>query len=196
VAAAITFDQLQQLPITRYQEIRNQLPHGALLFAAGTYTISRLIQQFTRSPWSHVGIVFSSKSLQRVLLLESVEDMGVRFAPVSKYLDDYENGKPYRGNLVIAQAANVDEALERRIASFGIDQLTKPYDKEEIAEIAVRIALRKGRRDDSGRKFICSELVQACYASGGYEFPADAGGFISPQDIWADSRVALRWRIQ
>jgi hypothetical protein len=184
------------MPITAYEDIRDQIPHGALLFAAGTYAISELIQRFTQSPWSHVGIIFSANNLQRVLLLESVEDMGVRFAPVSKYLDDYEDGQPYRGNLVIAQAEDVDQTLERQVASFGIDQLTKPYDKEEIAEIAVRIALKAGRKADSGRKYICSELVQACFASAGYVFPTDDGGFISPEDIWTDPRVEVRWRIQ
>ena len=50
----------------------------------------------TDSPWSHVGVVFWLKSIQRVLLLESVESIGVRFAPLSKYLSDYKKGKPYR----------------------------------------------------------------------------------------------------
>jgi len=192
VAAHLTFDQLRQLPVTRYKEIRDQLPHGALLFAAGSYAISQLIQHFTQSPWSHVGILFWVKNLRRALLLESVEDTGVRFAPVSKYLDDYEDGQPYRGNLVIAQAGDVDEDLERQVGAFGIDQLTRPYDKEEIAEIAARIALKIGRKPDSGRKYICSERVQACFGSAGYVFPYGPGGFISPEDIWADQPVMLR----
>jgi hypothetical protein len=196
MAAHLTPDQLRELPVTPYAQVRAQIPPGALFFAAGTYAISRLIQQFTNSPWSHVGILFWSKSLDRVLLLESVEDTGVRFAPVSKYLDDYEDDQPYRGSLVIAQADGVDEALERQVAAFGVDQLTRPYDKEEIAEIALRIALKIGRKPDSGRKFICSELVQACFASAGYVFPLGPGGFISPEDIWTDKRVALKWRIQ
>ena len=85
---------IKALPVLPYAALRTKLKSGDILFASGDYLVSKAIQKMTGSPWSHVGIVFRLDSIDRMLLLESVEDMGVRFAPLSKYLDDYEDGKP------------------------------------------------------------------------------------------------------
>ena len=83
MAASISVKALKALPVDSYQQRRAKLRSGDLLFASGDYTVSKAIRKMTDSPWSHVGVVFWLKSIQRVLLLESVESIGVRFAPLS-----------------------------------------------------------------------------------------------------------------
>jgi hypothetical protein len=138
--------------------------------------------------------MFRLDSIDRILLLESVEDMGVRFVPLSKYLTDYEHGKPYRGRIVMARCAGVDEEIVSGLAGFGIDELTRPYDKDEVAQIVARIALGIGKKERD-RDYICSELVYECFSHAGKEFAYDERGFISPENVWLNEAVSLVARI-
>jgi hypothetical protein len=185
---------IKELPVMPYSELRPELRSGDLLFASGDYLVSKAIQKVTGSPWSHVGIVFRLDSIQRLLLLESVEDMGVRFAPLSKYLNNYEDGKPYKGRMVIARCQDVDSVIVGGLASFGIDELTQPYDKNEIAKILARITLGLGKKKKD-REYICSELVYECFSHAGKEFAYNEKGFISPEDVWADGKVSIIGRL-
>ena len=194
MADHIESKEIKALPILSYNEIRANLKSGDILFTSGDYLISRAIQKMTGSPWSHVGIVFRLDSIGRVLLLESVEDMGVRFAPLSKYLNDYEDGKPYKGRAVIARCKDVKSETVKGLSTFGIDELTQPYDKDEIAKIMARITLGIGKKERD-REYICSELVYECFAHSGKEFAYNANGFISPEDIWLDQKLSLVGRV-
>jgi len=194
MATHIESKDIKALSVTSYQELRTKLKSGDLLFASGDYLVSKAIQKMTDSPWSHVGIVFKLDSIDRMLLLESVEDMGVRFAPLSKYLNDYENRKPYKGRVVLGRCSDIDQGIVNELAKFGIDELTRPYDKDEIANILARITLGIGKKERD-REYICSELVYECFASAGKEFAYDARGFISPENIWIDKKVSLVGRI-
>lgn len=95
--------EIKALDVKPYEELRAGIRSGDLMFVSGDYLVSKTIQHFTDSPWSHVGILLRLGDIDRVLLLESVDDMGVRFAPLSKYLRDYENGQPYGGRIVLAR---------------------------------------------------------------------------------------------
>lgn len=195
MAEAITKAQIRQLPVIGYETVRGQLRSGDLVFCSGSYLFSGLIQRFTRSVWSHVGIVYKDDHLQRVFVLESETAIGVRLAPVSKYLRDYHGrNRPYRGNIVVARVLpDVDAEGIKRAVSFGMDELTKPYDNFEILRIAFRILFRVGRRTRD-RKYICSELVEECFRKAGVSFKL-SDNFISPDDIWKDKAVQWQHRI-
>jgi len=194
MAAHLESKDIRVLPVVPYADLRSKLRSGDLLFTSGDYLVSKAIQKVTGSPWSHVGIVFRVDSINRVLLLESVEDMGVRFAPLSKYLSDYEDGKPYKGRAVLARCKDVNSKTVAGLSTFGIDELTQPYDKDEIAKILARITLGIGKKEKD-REYICSELVYECFAHAGKEFAYNPKGFISPEDIWLDEKVSLVGRI-
>lgn len=194
MAAHIESKGIKALPVLTYSDIRAELKSGDILFTSGDYLISKAIQKMTGSPWSHVGIVFRLDSIDRVLLLESVEDMGVRFAPLSKYLNDYEDGKPYKGRAVLARCKDVTSKTVASLSTFGIDELTQPYDKDEIAKIMARITLGIGKKERD-REYICSELVYECFARAGKEFAYNSKGFISPEDVWVDEKLSLVGRV-
>jgi hypothetical protein len=194
VAEPLSLTELERLPVTPYAEVRPLLKSGDLLFAAGRYLLSRAIQHATRSPWSHVGIVFHVGTFDRKLLLESVEDAGVRMAPLTKYLHDYDHGKPYDGMLVLARFQVLNPEMVVRLGQFGTDLMTRPYGCEEIGSTVARIALGLGR-EGKNRNYISSELVQHCFQNAGYAFDHDPNRFITPQDIWTDRNVTLLARI-
>lgn len=194
MATHIENKDIKTLPVLAYSDIRVKLKSGDIFFTSGNYLISKSIQKMTGSPWSHVGIVFRLDAIDRVLLLESVEDMGVRFAPLSKYINDYEDGKPYNGRAVFARCEDVTSETIKGLSRFGIDELTQPYDKDEIAKIMARITLGIGRKVRD-REYICSELVYECFARVGKEFAYNPKGFISPEDIWVDKKISLVGRV-
>lgn len=189
MAEPIVKREIARLPVQRYEEVRGALRSGDLVFCSGSYLFSGLIQRFTRSVWSHVGIVYRDEHLQRVFLLESETGIGVRLVPISKYLRDYHGRRrPYRGQIVVARV-NPEPGDERvrQAVSYGMDLLTRPYDNAEIMRIAMRIAFRIGRRTQD-RKFICSELVDECFRAAGVRF-VRRDNYISPDDIWRDPGV-------
>jgi cell wall-associated NlpC family hydrolase len=186
---------IARLPVRPYDHVRSELRSGDLVFCSGSYVFSGVIQRFTKSVWSHVGIVYRDDHLQRLFILESETGIGVRLVPISKYLRDYHGRRrPYRGQIVIGRV-NPEPGDEpvRRAVSFGMDLLTKPYDNFEILRIAARIAFRVGRRTQD-RKFICSELVDECYRAAGVKFRR-RDNYISPDDIWRDPGVAMLARV-
>jgi cell wall-associated NlpC family hydrolase len=195
MAEPILKREIKRLPVRRYEAVRDELRSGDLVFCSGSYFFSGLIQRFTRSVWSHVGIVYRDDHLQRLFILESETGIGVRLVPISKYLRDYHGRRrPYRGQIVIGRIEPAPaEAQARQAISFGMDLLTKPYDNFEILRIAARILFRVGRRTQD-RKFICSELVDECYRAAGVRF-ARRDNYISPDDIWRDPGVRVLARV-
>ncbi len=179
----------------KYEDIRSTLKTGDLVFCSGNYLFSRLIQRFTKSLWSHVGMVYYDSAIDRMLILESEKLYGVRFAPLSKYMKDYHGkNKPYKGLIAVARLEpELDLEQLKKGISFGMDELTKPYDDWEILRIAMRILFKRGRRVKD-RKYICSELVQVCFKQIGIVFNY-RNKIISPDDIWKDQRLVMKYRL-
>lgn len=195
MAHNLTKEQIAQMPPRKYKAIRDELQTGDIVFCSGNYLFSKLIRRFTKSVWSHVGIIYNDDSLGRVLILESEKAYGVRLAPLSKYVKDYHGkNKPYKGMVVIARVSPaLEKAKLNKAISFGLDELTKPYDNWEVLRVAIRTVLGIGKKEKN-REYICSELVQACFHQIGIEFK-DNDTKISPNDIWLDERVSLLFRI-
>jgi hypothetical protein len=194
MAEHMELKDIKALSVTPYEEVRDALASGDLLFASGDYLVSKTIQKFTDSPWSHVGIVFRLDSIDRIMLLESVEDIGVRFIPLSKYLTEYEHEKPYRGRVVLAHCQGVDAEIVSGLAGFGIDELTRTYHNDEVAEILARVALGIGKKERD-TQYVSSELVYECFSHAGKEFEYDVRSFIAPEHIWRNESVSLMGRI-
>ena len=195
MATPITKPAIGKLTPQAYESVRDELRSGDLVFCSGSYVFSGMIQRMTHSVWSHVGMIYRDDNLGRIFILESETGIGVRLAPLSKYLRDYHGRRhPYKGQIVVAQVhPAIDEAQVKRAISFGMDELTKPYDNFEILRIAMRIMLRIGRRTRD-RKYICSELVNDCFRQAGVRFHLE-DNYVSPDDIWRDPAVQMRWRI-
>ena len=85
---AIAVDKFPQDSVTDYEKLRKSLQNGDVLICSGTGIFSSMIQQATGSVWSHVAFVLRLDSIDRVMLLESVEPIGVRTVRLSKYLED------------------------------------------------------------------------------------------------------------
>lgn len=200
----IAIDRFPKDPVSDYHKVvRKNLRNGDVLICSGSGIFSSMIQQATDSVWSHVAFVLRLDSIDRVMLLESVEPIGVRTVRLSKYMEDYgNNGKPYPGGLAIIRhrnfAATVDASRLTQLAQYAVDQFGYPYDKDEIAKIAARILASKVpftkkqmRKISPDREFICSEYVARCYGQVGIEVQWNQLGFVAPSDFAADPNFDL-----
>lgn len=195
MADAITKKQIRELPVVPYNKVRDILKTGHIFFSSGSYAFSGIIQRLTKSAWSHVAIVYKDEELGRVMILEAEPKIGIRLIPLSKYLKDYKGTRrPYKGQIVMAKLSNeLDHKMLNKAISFGLDELTRPYDNWEIIRIMTRILFRIGKRERN-KSYICSELVKAAFDKAGVDFPM-RDTYISPQEIWVDKRVEPLFRL-
>ena len=195
MADTVTKKQIKEFPVIPYEKIRDQLKTGHIFFSSGSYAFSGIIQKLTKSAWSHVAIIYKDEELGRVMVLEAEPRIGIRLAPLSVYLKNYKGTKrAYKGQIVLAKL-NFDLGHEKlnKAISFGLDELTRPYDNWEIIRIMTRILFRIGKKEKN-KNYICSELVRDAFAKAGVVFRLN-DTYISPQEIWKDIRVQMKYRV-
>jgi hypothetical protein len=195
MAAPLSKKEMEQEIKVPYEKIRSELKTGQLVFCSGKYTFSGIIQRLTKSVWSHVAIIYKDEELGRVLVLEAEPYIGIRLVPLSKYLRDYKGKKkPYKGLIFIADLVEpVEKPKLNKAISFGLDELTRPYDNWEIVRIMMRILFKIGKREKN-RNYICSELVKSAFDKANVNFPMK-DSYISPDGIWSDKKIQKKYRI-
>lgn len=193
-----------QLPLVNYADIRDEIANGDILLCSGEYMSSRLIRKASASCWSHVAFILRADTIDRVMVLESIEGKGVRTIPLSEYVRNFEGSDVgYKGRLALARHADFAARLTpdslKKMSQFAVDRLSYPYDEEEIARITARIigAFLDFSPGEIARdnEFICSEYVYECYRRIGIDIPYDPRGFIAPADFARAEGMNLQWEI-
>lgn len=186
-----------------YDRIRPEIRSGDILMCAGSGWFSKMIQRATGSVWSHVAFIMRLEPIDRVMVLESVEPIGVRTVPLRKYLVDYDSkGNAYPGGLVLIRHRQLEKKSDsdtlQKFGQFAVDLFGYPYDRYEIAKIAARIASAKipfSREEQKelqpDREYICSEYVWECYREIGIRIKHDPKGFVAPSDFAAAPDMEL-----
>ncbi|MCC2625106.1 MAG: hypothetical protein K0R14_979 [Burkholderiales bacterium] len=193
---SLPIDKFPELTPCNYAAIRSQIRSGDILLASGSAVFSKLIQQATNSIWSHVAFILRLDAIDRIMVLESVESIGVRTVPLSSYLKDYNGtGQAYPGKLLIARHDSFAGVDITKLSQTAVDLLGYPYASEDIAKIAAKIEMGKFGIDNkqpliqSDKAFICSEYVYTCYKSVGITIGYDQGGYIAPADYAKDQHI-------
>ncbi|MDQ8195596.1 YiiX/YebB-like N1pC/P60 family cysteine hydrolase [Coraliomargarita sp. SDUM461004] len=186
----------------RYPNIQT----GDLLLCSGSGWFSKMIQAATRSRWSHVALVLRLDAFDRIMLLESVEPIGVRTVPLNQYLTNYDQqGHAYPGHMQIMRhrdfARQVAPDALATLGRFAVDRFGYPYDSQQIAEIAARITLNRMAPEmldslpswpsEHQEAYICSEYVAACYRQVGLSVEGEHFGFVTPADF--AEHPAIEW---
>ncbi len=183
------------LPTHRYNQLRHDIKSGDILLCSGNAAFSNMIKQVTKSVWSHVAFILRLDAIDRIMVLESVESIGVRTVPLSSYVFDYNaTGKGYPGRLMLARHSDVKQENIAKLSKTATDLLGYPYNTEEIVRIATRIGLsvlglNKGKDAPPTREFICSEYAYRCFNSIGITFDYNPLGFIAPVDFARSEKV-------
>jgi hypothetical protein len=194
----ISNDALQTLPQMDAEAIERDIQDGDLLLCSGTRIFSKLIRWATKSPWSHVAIAMRADPIGRVMVLESVEKIGVRTLPFQTFAFGVGGKHPYPGRIVLARHARLAAAgpeTQRRVAQFAVDTLGDPFAPGEVLKIAARIIVgsinqKMPEAMQARDEYICSEFVAMCFEKAGLRIPWDGRGFIAPCDFAADPDVS------
>jgi len=187
---AISVKKFPNIRTKPYKDVRDQLQSGDILLCAGSGIFSKMIRKASNSIWSHVAFIMRLDDIDRVMVLESVEPIGVRTVPFSHYIRNYRDSKGYPGRLLVARHRDFPTDQPRKLnklSRFAVDRFGYPYDKDEIARIAARIGfglfgIKKGR-PKWDQEYICSEYAWVCYRSVGIDIVWDDRGFIAPKDF-------------
>lgn len=191
---ASAFPAVNALP---YASVRSAIRSGDILLCSGNSPFSRMIQQATQSVWSHVGFIIQLDIIDRIMVLESVESIGVRTVPLSQYALNYQGThKSYPGRVLIARHAQFQPDQITQLSRHAVDLLGTPYHTGEIIQIAARIGghalhMKPPAMDNTPIKkaYICSEYAAECYRSVGIIIPGNPAGFIAPADFANDPQV-------
>jgi hypothetical protein len=195
---SIPRDALEAMPPVPYAKLRDSLRDGDVVLCQGRDPFSKLIQWSTKSPWSHVGLVFRVDRLDRVVVIEAVEKIGVRAVALSDFVSrDSAGTHPYPGKILFVRheelKGDVSDPRVLELARFAFGRLGCKFAPGEIARIAMRIVDARvfGNRKTpkallSKDEFICSEFVAGAYESAGLTIPWDGLGFVAPSDIADD----------
>ncbi|KTD72669.1 YiiX/YebB-like N1pC/P60 family cysteine hydrolase [Legionella tucsonensis] len=123
--------------VNGYEQIRGTIKTGDLLFASGNSLMSTMIKGATNSVWSHVAFIVRLEAIGRVMVMESVETLGVRTVPLSNYVRNYNgSGQGYPGRLMLARHQDFPTDSHTNLSKQAVDLLGYPYDTEEILKIA------------------------------------------------------------
>ncbi len=174
-----------------YEALRDDLQTGDLIFLSGNHWLSNLIRQRSKGAWSHVGIVVRIEEINRVFLVESIIEVGVRMIPMSFVVKDYDGHKnPYNGRVAWARINDLPSDKALTIKEFVLDNLSKQYDRKEYWRVLWRTIAGKEKifHDD---KYSCAEYVYEAFKRAGIYLKYDRGDFISPVGIWKNENIEM-----
>ena len=202
----IADDVLTRLPPVDYDVLRPQMRTGDLLLCQGDEAFSKLIRWATRSPWSHIAVVARIEEFDRVMALESVEKIGVRTVPVSRFISqDSAGASPYPGRILLARNRRfADMGTPEHVKAmtrFAFERFGYPFGGGEMTKIALRliaggVGMKTPKPLQPDDEYICSEYVDRCYRQVGIETPYNKDGFIAPCDFAADPQVEAVAQVQ
>jgi hypothetical protein len=193
-----------EIPLLAYEQVRPLIQSGDLLLCQGQSIFARLIRHATGSDWSHVGCVLRVDTIERLLVFESVESIGVRAVPLSQYISNYNGtGEGYKGRVFLARHAAFSPEMVPAFTAFSqraLDLLGSAYDTKSILQIAARVlAVDVGyqpRAIGSNATFICSEYCWEIYKAFGITLPYAQGGYIAPCDFATNPEVTVLWEVE
>jgi hypothetical protein len=198
----ISTDVLERFAPRPYAEVRDLVRNGDIMLCQGSDAFSKLIRWSTKSPWSHIAMAFRIERLDRVVVIEAVEKIGVRCVALSEFVSrDSEGVSPYPGKILLARHSELSQDADNpglgAVAKFAFDHLGCKFASGEIAKIALRIATARLLGDRRTPKFllrddefICSEFVAKAYEEAGLQIPWDGLGFIAPADFAKDPKLS------
>lgn len=192
--------KLNDYEITNYELIRDQIETGDILICSGRGLFSDLIQDFTDSDWSHVGMIIKFKNLDRIMVVESMEGVGFRLIPFSHYLHSY------RGNFILMRHLEFKDKVDfKKLGKLVFDLQATRYDNREIFKIGLRIILNKlgitkllkiKFKANNNNKYICSEAIKMLLSSFNIKIPFNKLGVITPSDFANWKKLKFLWRLK
>ncbi len=181
----------------KYEDIRHELKTGDIVLFSGTGLISKVIQWFTKSPYSHVGLVLKDDRWDMVLLWESTTlskiktvfgkvKQGVALRPLSMAIENF------KGDVVIRKLAfRLLESQKNVLIALRQEFKDKKYEesKWQLFKSAYDFIGGKNKRDTSS--LFCSELVAEAYQQMGLLASDVPSNEYTPADFAGDLHLFM-----
>jgi hypothetical protein len=157
--------------LNSYEDIRESLKTGDIVLFSGKSRISRGIKFFSRSRYSHVGMVIKSDDMDYVGLWESttlsnIKDIetntkrkGVQFVALSERLNHYD------GEVVIRRLQDVEFSSKeiKELTQLRKELKNRDYEDDELELIKSLYDGFGGLNNEDLSTLFCSELVAEAY---------------------------------
>ena len=163
-----------------------------ILFHGKTSLFSRIIEYFTKTPYSHIGMIvvnpkFTNPPLNGVYLWESCNEdfgdsedkkfkVGVELSDFNKILEERQNNY----DLYIRKYKGPEITTEKLLKIHNIVK-DKPYDINIIDWIMAYY--RKDIKPQKTNRFWCSALIGYIYTTLGYLSPSTDWSILYPSDF-------------
>jgi hypothetical protein len=174
-------------PRTGYATVRSEFTVGDVLLFRGRGLISQLIRWVTRSPYSHVGLVFLFE--ERVFCIEAV-GVGVRLILISELMRRYHGGIDYY------EVHDPSPEQRHGAIAFCFAQLGKLYDRPGIFRFLIAIVFNRKPAVREDQEWFCSELVAAAYRAQGFPLAPESAAYTSPADLALSPELKLRYVVK
>lgn len=175
--------------MSNYEKIRDTLKTGDIVLFSGKGAFSSTIKWFTKSEFSHVGMVVVLEGYDSVMIWESttlsnITDLdtgtlrqGVQLGYLSERIDKYDGEIKIRKLSVKPSRAQIDKLSKLRAKLKG-----KPYEKSKIELIKSAYDGVLGSNKEDISSLFCSELVAEAYYSMGLLSKPPASNEYTPAD--------------
>ncbi len=129
---------------SNFQELSDQIQPSDVLLVEGRNRISRIIKNITHSPWTHAALfigrpseIQDEKLLKLIhpyhsdiddtpLVIESIVGRGTLVAPLKNY---------HLEHLRICRARNLPKEDAKKVVSFALNRLGRPYNIRQILDL-------------------------------------------------------------
>ena len=196
----------QEKEVKSYNDIRTSLNTGDIVLFSGSGVISKTIQYFSRSFWSHIGMVIRDEEWKMLLLWESttlskVKDVesrgqrqGVAIRPMSDRLRDYPVGKVAFRKL---QNITITDEMKQVLIAFRDEIKGRNYEESKIELMKSAYDGFLGDNKEDLSSVFCSELVaEALQRIGVLKEYDEDGGYPSneytPADFGKDDIMGIK----
>lgn len=153
---------------------------GMAIYCEGLYDISKGIEWFTGSPWSHIGTLVWVEAFQAWGVSEATDTHGVHMGHLKHYLETYN------GNICLAATPVLDQTDVLTMLQTQFGMFDEGYDStQEASMVGHRLCSALPIIEGSNKKF-CSGLYQASRAKTKLPLQFKGPGAATPEDCWID----------
>lgn len=165
-------------------EFYDQLRFGDMILCQGKYVESELIEGCTRSPFSHILMVWLPAGATQWLTLESTASKGVHVGRLCDYVDLYD------GDLLLVRRSILTDADKLAELNAGFALLDDTYDwQQEVTTVAHKL-LHLLPVDKPQREYYCSGLMYAISLATPHPLQMPGPCLPTPEDNYTDPTVA------
>lgn len=172
-----------RIPQASKEEFYACAKSGMPIFCQGKYAISHAIEDFTGSPFSHVGTLIYFREIDRWGVIEATKDHGVHIGHLSYYTDVYE------GDIVLATTPALPFSDYDKLLAAQFDLLDDGYDTGQELSMVAHKLLRAYPICMGKHEFFCSGLYEQGRKATSLPLEYAGPGMANPEQVWTDPSI-------